>query len=143
MKKGWKRVPELLLCLALLFCLAACGGGTAAEDIWQNALYTEDTRLGEGSTEFTLTVTAGEKSVNFTVCTDQTVLGDALLEQGLIAGEEGPYGLYVKEVNGIRADYDQDKAYWAFLIGEETAMTGVDGAEIAPGEVYQLVYTRG
>jgi hypothetical protein len=79
----------------------------------ENALYTENTKVGDGSTEFTFEVTAGEKSVVFTVATDEKVLGDALQEYGLIAGEEQAFGLYVKEVNGIRADYDLDKAYWS------------------------------
>ena len=78
-----------------------------------------------------------------TIKTDKTILGDALLEHSLIAGEEGAYGLYVKFVNGIRADYDLDGAYWGFNKGGEYMMTGVDGTTIADGDKYELVWTKG
>ena len=55
-------------------------------------------------------------------------------------GEGGPgaYGLYVKTVNGIKADYDKDKAYWAFYVNDSYAMSGVDSTEIKEGEVYSF-----
>ena len=48
----------------------------------------------------------------------------------------------VKTVNGITADYNVDRSYWAFYINGEYAMTGVDGTEIKAGDAYRLVYTR-
>jgi len=143
MKKMCQNALGLVLSLGLLFCLTACGGGETTGSLWEGATYTEDTKLGDGSTEFTFAVTAEEKTVTVTVATDETVLGDALQELELIAGEEQAFGLYVKEVNGIRADYDLDKAYWALTVGGETAMSGVDGIEIVAGEVYGMVYTKG
>ena len=140
MKTMCQKALGLILCLGLLFCAAGCGGETANE-IWKNALYTEDTTLGEGATEITFEVVAEGKTVVFTICTDQTVLGDALLEQELIVGEELPFGLYVTEVNGMRADYDLDKAYWMLTVGGSPAATGVDGTEVTAGECYAFVYT--
>ena len=66
----------------------------------------------------------------------------ALLEQELIVGEELPFGLYVTEVNGMRADYDLDKAYWMLTVGGVPAATGVDGTEVTAGECYAFVYTE-
>lgn len=143
MKTMCQKALGLLLSLGLLCCLAGCGGGETAGDVWEAAAYTEDTAIGEGSTQFTLDVTAEDKTVTLTVSTDKTVLGDALLEHGLIAGEVQAYGLYVKEVNGIRADYDLDKAYWSLTVDGEAAMAGVDGIEVAAGGRYGLVYTKG
>ena len=51
-------------------------------------------------------------------------------------GEDGQYGLYVKTVNGITADYDVDGTYWAFYINGEYAMSGVDVTDIAAGSTY-------
>ena len=51
--------------------------------------------------------------------TDQETVGAALLELGLIAGEESEYGLFIKTVNGLTADYDTDGVYWAFYIDGE------------------------
>ena len=45
-------------------------------------------------------------------------------------------------LHGILADYDVDQTYWAFNIGGEYAMTGVDQTEITEGVVYQLVRTK-
>ena len=69
-------------------------------------------------------------------------LGDALLEYALIDGDESEYGLYVKKVNGITAEYEKDKSYWAFYKDGEYMQTGVDSTEIADGEHYELVYTK-
>ena len=71
------------------------------------------------------------------------IVGDALQELGLISGDEGPYGLYVKTVNGITVDYDKDGKYWAFYIGKEYAMTGIYDTDIADGAQYKLEYTIG
>ena len=108
-------------------------------DIWTNALYQNDTEIGEGAKTVQVEVKAGDKSITFTVHTDKETLGDALLEHNLIAGEEGAYGLYVKLVNGIEADYDKDGTYWAFYKNGEMMMVGVDGAVIADGEHYELI----
>ena len=70
--------------------------------------------------------------------TDKTVVGEALLDTGIIAGEDGDFGLYVKTVNGITADFDVDGTYWAFYINGEYAMTGVDQTDITPGTAYAM-----
>ena len=59
-----------------------------------------------------------------------------MLDVGLIAGEEGPYGLYVKTVNGITVDFDKDGKYWAFYVDNEYAMTGVDATDIKDDTSY-------
>ena len=92
---------------------------------------------GEGEKSFTFTVVDGEgNEVSCEVRTDKTVVGDALLELGLISGENGPYGLYVKNINGITADYDVNGTYWAFYIDGEYAMSGVDVTDIVEGSTY-------
>jgi len=97
---------------------------------------------GEGKTAFYFNVTDLEgKVTKFLIKTDKTVVGDALLELKLITGENGAYGLYVKSVNGITADYDKDKAYWAFYIGDQYASTGVDATKITENATYGFVMT--
>ena len=68
--------------------------------------------------------------------TDKETVGEALLENGLIAGEDGQYGLYVKTVNGITLDYDKDGKYWAFYEENTYANQGVDSTPIKEGGVY-------
>ena len=95
--------------------------------------------LGEGDTSFSLTVAdADGKETYFVINTDEKTVGDALLKLDLISGDESQYGLYVKEVNGITADYDADGTYWAFYIDGEYASTGVDSTDITDGASYAL-----
>ena len=61
-----------------------------------------------------------------------------MLEVDLIAGETSNYGLYVKTVNGITADYDVDQTYWAFYVNGEYAMAGVDSTTIEEGATYSF-----
>ena len=78
------------------------------------------------------------KSVTGEIHTDKTVVGEALLELGVIAGEQGPYGLYVKTVNGITLDYDKDGKYWAFYVNDGYASAGVDMTNIEAGVSYSF-----
>lgn len=95
-----------------------------------------------GAKTFTVTVVhRDETAKTFTYHTDQEYLGKALLDKGLIQGEDGPYGLYVTTVDGETADYDTDGGYWALYQGEEYAMQGIDQTPIADGDAFSLVYT--
>ena len=97
----------------------------------------ESTNLGEGRTEFLFNVVdVNGKTAEFLVKTDKKTVGEALSEQGLISGEDGIYGLYVKVVNGIRLEYEKDGKYWAFYINGEYATSGVDKTEIVEGNIY-------
>lgn len=99
----------------------------------------QDNVLGEGKTKIHFVVVDMEgNETGFEIHTDKETVGDALLEHGLIAGDESEYGLYVKEVNGIKADYDVDKTYWAFYINGEYASVGVDSKPVKEGETYTL-----
>ena len=110
---------------------------TTAADTTEKA---EDTNvLGEGEKQFTFKVVDKEgKETVFTINTDKKTVGDALLELELIEGEDGDYGLYVKKVNGIVADYNVDQTYWAFYVNGEYAMSGVDTTEIENGAEYSF-----
>ncbi len=140
-----KNSIKLNLCVLLVvICalLAGCSNVNEPADLWQNAVYTSDTVLGEGSKTVNVSVEAGEKTVCFTISTDKATVGDALKEHNLISGEEGPYGLYVKKVNGITADYNIDQSYWSFNKNGEYMSTGVDITEFSNGDSFELVYTK-
>lgn len=124
----------LVVCMLLVSCNTVEKTGA-----WENATYRRDTELGKGAKTVEVEVKAEDQSVTFTIHTDKETLGDALTEHGLIDGEEGAYGLYVKFVNGIEADYDKDGTYWAFYKDGVMMLVGVDGAQIKDGEHYELV----
>lgn len=138
-----KTTKILSLLLTLLLCFAVfVGCAEAPTGVWESATYTEDKTLGEGDTTLTLTVTAEEKSVVFTVKTNAENVKDALYSVGIIAGEQQAVGFMISHVNGMRADWNQDHAYWAFYDANgDYMMTGVDSTPITDDCAYAFVYT--
>lgn len=135
MKQTANRLLALLLAMMMTLSLAACGKAPQTGGV---TLPVQDgATIGQGSKTFTVEVTDAEgKSISFTVNTDQETVGAALQELGVVAGEQSSYGLYIKSVNGITADYDKDGVYWAFYIDGEYASTGADQTGITDGSVY-------
>ena len=141
MKKNGSNKMLLCLLLTCLLIAAAWMGVSCKAEKEEGAETTENAQtaqiVGQGATSFTFEVvhSSGEKKT-FTVQTDKTIVGEALQEIGLISGEDGAYGLYVKTVDGETLDYDTHKKYWAFYENDAYAVTGVDVTEINPDTVY-------
>lgn len=76
--------------------------------------------------------------------TDAQFLRQALEEiEGIkIEGEESATGLYVKTINGVTADYNVDKSYWAFYVNDEYCQSGVDTQKVTDGDTFKIVYTK-
>ncbi len=126
---------KLILALVALVAVVAIMIGVSV-------LYQPETAQGAK----TITVTVVHKdgtSKEFEYHTDEEFLGPVLLSEGLVEGEEGPYGLVISAVDGETADWNVDQSYWALYIGEEYATTGADSTPIADGDRFQLVYTIG
>lgn len=165
MKLTGKKIKSMFLCMmlvaAMAFTVVGCGNKTeGTEKNTETAIVNTETTveteavaetesietaeaqeivLGDGSVKITvIVVDADGNETNFVVNTDKETVGDALLEQNLIEGEEGDYGLYVKTVNGITADYDTDQTYWAFYVNGEYASTGVDSTQVNEGDTYEF-----
>ena len=95
-----------------------------------------------GTKEFTVVVVHGNgESKQFNYRSDEEFVGTVLIEDGLIQGSEGEWGMYISHVEGERAVYEEDGAYWAFYVGEEYATESVELTPIEDGATYQLVYT--
>lgn len=75
--------------------------------------------------------------------TDEEFLGPVLLENGLVEGEYGPYGLTIYVVDDEEADWNENQSYWALYVGEAYATTGADSIPVRDGDSFQLVYTIG
>jgi len=98
--------------------------------------------IGEGETTFLFKVTDGDgKVTSWNVSTDEKTVGAALVEVELIEGDAGEYGLMVIYVNGIRADFNEDGAWWKFQIDGEDSMVGVDSTDIEEGVTYAFIHT--
>ena len=54
---------------------------------------------------------------------------------------DGPYGANVHSVNGIRADFTLDGAYWGFFVNGEYCLYGASEQPVADGDAFRIVYT--
>ncbi|MBE6956271.1 MAG: DUF4430 domain-containing protein [Ruminococcaceae bacterium] len=130
-----KRSTKLTLALAALLIAAALLFG----------LYrvTRPTPT-QGKKAIEVVVVHADKSEKaFRYETHEQYLGPLLLKEGLVKGEQGAYGLYIKEVDGEVADYATNGAYWALYEGELYATQGIDTTTLEDGDQFSLVYTLG
>ena len=143
LKKWLSIIGSLVLIAALALTTLGCGSKESSPAETPKPGNTDVTVMGEGETVFQFSVVDLEgKETKYEIHTDETTVGAALLKLGLIEGEEGPYGLYVKVVNGITAVYEEDGSYWAFYEDGEYGMTGVDMTDINPDVAYSFVQTK-
>ena len=145
-RNSFKKWLSVIGCMVLIAALALTitGCGSKEEVETPSAQTSVDaTVMGEGATVFQFSVVDLEgNETKFEIHTDETTVGAALMNLGLIEGEDGPYGLYVMKVNGIEAIYEQDGSYWAFYENGEYGLTGVDMTDIDPAVAYSFVQTK-
>ena len=139
MKKTlFTKLLSFAFCIVLIAAMALLAGCNDDANI-SNPVSSgvAETLTAEKSFTFVVVDTTG-KETSFEISSDKATVGEALLDEGLIAGEDGQYGLYVKTVNGITLDYDTDGKYWAFYVNGEYGMTGVYATEIVAGATYSF-----
>ena len=161
-----KKSFALVLALVLALGMTACGNGESSSsetassavssEVSSEAVSSEvasseaapaESAAGEeettGSKTITLTVVHGDGTSNdITVSTDAENLRDALEAEGIIAGEDSSYGMFVQTVDGETAD-DGQQEWWCLTKGGEMWNYGVDDTEIADGDVYEFTLTVG
>ncbi len=125
-KTGKSRKP--LIIAAIVFVVLVVAGIV----IWQVAA----PKGTAGDKAYTLTVVdaAGNETVH-ELQTDEEMLGPALLNEGLIAGEDSEFGLFVKTVDGITASGDE---WWCLMIDGKETETGVDSTPVEDGGKYEF-----
>lgn len=101
----------------------------------------------EGSKEITIEVVDSEgESKVYELKTDAKYLQQAMdeaKEDGLTyEGEDGQYGLMVTTVNGEKAVYEENQAYWSFYVNEEYCNYGIAEQPVEDGDVFEIVYTK-
>lgn len=121
-----KRLLSAIFCIILMFALLCSCTPKENSTNSERKTFTLEVVYEDGQTE-ELELTSTEKYV-----------GAALTKEGIIEGEDGKYGMYIKSVNGAEADFNKTGTYWAFYIDGEYATTGVDKAEIKDGAKYTL-----
>lgn len=119
-----KRLLAVLLCVAFVLALVGCG-------------------RAEGEKRFSLKVIHGDGTEFETkVTTQKETVGEALLDEELIVGEDGPYGLYVKAVDGETADEAKEQ-WWCLTKDGGNVNTGVDSTVVEDGVTYEFTLMEG
>lgn len=99
----------------------------------------------EGSKEVSLSVVLTDDTTTYETKTDALVLQDLMneLEKDGFSydGSESAYGLMVDTINGIRADYTLDGAYWAFYVNGDYCSYGISEQPVNDGDAFEIVYT--
>ena len=126
-----KKEKKLLLVLILLICLLA------------GAWFALRPKPLEGAKIITVQVVHGSgETKEFRIGTDALYLRRALEDEGLIAGEESTYGLWVQTVDGETAD-DSLQQWWGYDVNGEYAVNGVDSQPVNDGDVYVFTLNTG
>ena len=144
MKKTVTKILLLTVALVMMLTLCSCDWFIREEpqDPWAYAVLTEDCELGEGAKTIQVELVVEEHKVTFTIHTDAETLGEALVDNLSIEGDEGQFGLYITMINGIYTNYELDGSYWSFYQNGEYLMTGVDTTSISGGEHFEIVYAK-
>lgn len=126
------RKTGLLAVLLLFFCIGA------------GILYTQyKPQTISGEKEIGIMVFHGDGSINtFSYETEASYLAEVLLEEGLVEGENGTYGLYITTVDGEAADADKGE-WWCITKNKEQVNSGADGLALADGDHFELTWTEG
>ncbi len=138
MKKTLISAIAIVLSLALVFCGCTNNGGTETTTSTTEVV---SVNPGDDGYQKSFTFEVVDKDGNkkqTEILTNGQYVGKVLQELEYIKGEQGDYGIYIKEVDGIVADYDVDGTYWAFYVDGEMSMTGADQVEIVDGSVYSF-----
>ena len=98
-----------------------------------------------GSKAITITVvnSAAEETA-YALKTDALYLRQAMDEcEGLTyTGSDGPYGIMIDSVNGERAVYSENSAYWGFNVNGQYCNYGIDEQPVEDGDAFVIAYTR-
>ena len=88
-----------------------------------------------------------EKKKEYQIKTDAEYLQGAMddaKEEGLTySGEDSEYGLMVDTVNGEKAVFEKDGAYWGFSVNGEYCNYGISEQPVADGDAFEIAYTVG
>ena len=115
---------------ALLFCAAACNKTVDEADQGADKEVTLDVVQADGT------------SSHYDASTQQEYLKglmDEIAETSDFSYEESA-GM-IMTVNGERADFNKDKAYWAIFVNDEYGQHGMDEQPVNDGDAFRLEYT--
>jgi hypothetical protein len=102
-----------------------------------------------GSKDIVIEVTSGNGSTtDYSLSTDAEFLIQAMDELAAngsgfsYSGSDSDYGIMVDYVNGEKAIYAEDGAYWALYVNGEYGQYGADSQPVESGSTYTWTYEK-
>lgn len=119
-----KKILSVILAFSLVFTFTACNKENAQIK------------------SVTVEVNYNNTQTLFEFETSLKTLGELLREEKLAEGEESTYGLYIKSVNGIKAD-EEKQEWWCITKNGEQVMAGADSIKLEDNTKYELTLKTG
>ncbi len=96
-----------------------------------------------GEKKITVFVVHGDETEEmFVYDTDVEYLGEVLLGDGLVSGEDGQFGLFITTVDGETAD-ESKQQWWCITKAGEKLNTSADTTPINDGDQFELTLMEG
>lgn len=96
-----------------------------------------------GSKTITVDVKHKDGQINtYEIRTDEEFLRGAMEQEGLVAGTESEYGLYILTVDGETVD-EAKQEWWGYTKSGEMVNYGVDTCPIEDGDHYEFTLNVG
>lgn len=103
----------------------------------------------EGGKQITIEVTGSDATTDgYTFSTDAEYLIQAMDELAetnsdfTYSGSDSEYGMMIEVINGERAVYAEDGAYWALYVNGEYGQYGADSQPVEDGAKYTWTYEK-
>lgn len=129
-----RKILAVLLAVSMILTLAFAAGCSKQEAADESA---------GGDKAYTLEVVSQDgSSRTYEATTSQEFLKgvmDELAESQDFSYEES--GGIIGTINGERADYNEDNAYWAIYVNGEYGQYGADQQPVAAGDAFKFEYT--
>lgn len=140
--KNKKLAVGLGIALAVLIAAAAIVWGVFGPSSDKgNTGSSVSNSVSQSQIEITVKLVLSEEEEKiFELKTEKQTLGDALYENGLVSKEEYTSGFYTV-IDGVRADYNEDGAWWCVTKSGEMTTVGMNEQAIENGDQFEITYT--
>jgi hypothetical protein len=127
-----KRILTSILAMLFIAVAVFTAGCNKADDSSSTAIKVK---------EISVTIVYKDKTEKtIDIETKAEFLGDALFEKGITKEDEYKSGFYTY-IDGVRADYNEDKAWWCVTKGGEMTTKGMNELTLEDGDNFEITHT--
>ena len=140
-------ITRLLSSLLTLMLFVGCSSNQHyADEPTSSAISSTETKylnsiinLGQGKNSFFLLIEHPDGTMKqYKIKTDKQIVGEALVDLGLITMGNDDYGMHIKSVDGVTLDAEKDGKVW-FLFIDANQVAAIMQTEVSAAEQYFLL----